>query len=120
MPRIFCIARSTQFAGWTASYSQGSNGRVTVLGQGGDVYGTGYSDQLTSASVPLPPSGDWVVHIGIYFACSFAGGEPRTDFDTEVAELGWFDPADPPQPCSPVIGLLRTDLASGNVPARFF
>ena len=59
-------------------------------------------------------------HIGIYFACSFAGGEPRTDFDTEVAEIGWFDPADPPQPCSPVIGLLRTDLASGSVPARFF
>ena len=59
-------------------------------------------------------------HIGIYFACSLVGGTQRTDFDTEVAEIGWFDPADPPPRTSPVIGLLRGDIASGSVPARFF
>lgn len=59
-------------------------------------------------------------HIGLYFACRAVGGEERTDFDTEVADVGWFDPAEPPAPPSPVIGLLRTDLAAGQVAARFF
>ena len=59
-------------------------------------------------------------HIGLYFACRAVGGEERTDFDTEVADVGWFDPAEPPAPPSPVIGLLRTDLAAGEVAARFF
>jgi ADP-ribose pyrophosphatase YjhB (NUDIX family) len=59
-------------------------------------------------------------HIGIYFQCSLLGGEPRTEWDTEVAEIGWFDPADAPQPCSPVINLLRNDLATGKAAARFF
>lgn len=59
-------------------------------------------------------------HLGVYFACSMVGGEARTEFDTEVAEMGWFDPADPPPGTSPVIPLLMADLASGSVPARFF
>ncbi len=59
-------------------------------------------------------------HIGIYFACSLAGGEMRTEFDSEVAEVGWFDPDDLPPKASPVISLLRADIASGEVPARFF
>ena len=59
-------------------------------------------------------------HIGVYFACSVVGGEMRTDSDTEVAEVGWFPPDDLPAKTSPVISLLRSDLASGEVPARFF
>ena len=59
-------------------------------------------------------------HIGLYFACRALSGEARTEFDTEVADVGWFDPTDPPSPPSPVIGLLIADLASGTVPARFF
>jgi ADP-ribose pyrophosphatase YjhB (NUDIX family) len=59
-------------------------------------------------------------HIGVYFACSLQGGEARTDFDTEVAEVGWFDPAEPPPRTSPVIPLLLADLASGEAAARFF
>jgi ADP-ribose pyrophosphatase YjhB (NUDIX family) len=59
-------------------------------------------------------------HIGIYFACSLVGGEPRAAFDTEVAEIGWFDPADPPPRTSPVIPLLLADVAAGQAAARFF
>lgn len=59
-------------------------------------------------------------HIGIYFACALSGGELRTDSDSEVAEVGWFHPDDLPPKASPVIGLLRSDLASGEVMARFF
>lgn len=59
-------------------------------------------------------------HIGIYFACSLRGGEARTSFDTEVAEVGWFDPAEPPPRASPVVPLLQGDLGRGEVAARFF
>ena len=59
-------------------------------------------------------------HIGVYFACSLLGGDARSEFDTEVAEVGWFDPADPPPRTSPVIPLLRADLATGEVASRFF
>jgi hypothetical protein len=63
----FSLVDGTQFAGWTASYSQGSNGPVTELGEGGDLYDTASVDELASASFPAPPPGDWVVHVGIYF-----------------------------------------------------
>jgi ADP-ribose pyrophosphatase YjhB (NUDIX family) len=59
-------------------------------------------------------------HIGLYFGCIVTGGSPRTEFDTEVAEVGWFDPEDPPQPTSPVIALLRHDMQSGHAAHRFF
>ena len=59
-------------------------------------------------------------HIGVYFACSLLGGMARTHFDTEVAEIGWFDPAEPPPRASPVVALLLGDLASGGTGARFF
>ena len=59
-------------------------------------------------------------HIGLYFACTPRGGDLRDAFDTEVAAVGWFDPDDPPAPTSPVIGLLKSDLASGQAAARFF
>lgn len=59
-------------------------------------------------------------HIGMYFACSLGGGEGRVDFDTEVAEVGWFDPDDAPPKTSPVIPLLLADIRAGQVAARFF
>lgn len=59
-------------------------------------------------------------HIGMYFDCSLRGGEARVDFDTEVAEVGWFDAADPPPKTSPVIPLLLADIRSSQVAARFF
>lgn len=59
-------------------------------------------------------------HIGMYFACSVVGGERRTDSDSEVAEVDWFHPDDLPPKTSPVISMLRADVASGDVPARFF
>ena len=59
-------------------------------------------------------------HIGFYFGCSLQGGDVRRAFDTEVAELGWFDPAEPPPRTSPVLPLLLADLAAGQVAARFF
>ena len=59
-------------------------------------------------------------HIGVYFACSLQGGDARTEFDTEVAEIGWFDPAEPPPRTSPVVPLLLADLGTGPMAARFF
>ena len=59
-------------------------------------------------------------HIGLYFACTAVGGEPRSEWDTEVADIGWFDPANPPEPASPVLPLLRADLDTGQAAARFF
>lgn len=59
-------------------------------------------------------------HIGVYFACSVVGGEARRSFDTEVAEIAWFDPDQLPERCSPVVGMVRNDVEAPRAPARFF
>lgn len=59
-------------------------------------------------------------HIGVYFACSVVGGEPRRDFDTEVAAIDWFAPDELPERCSPVVGMVRNDVGAARAPARFF
>lgn len=64
----FSLAGGTKFAGWTASYSKGSNGPTTELGRGGDLYDSGTGDQLTSVSFVVPPPGDWALHFDLFFA----------------------------------------------------
>jgi|GEM_PF-1948319 len=59
-------------------------------------------------------------HLGFYFGCSLVGGNPRETWDSEIAGIGWFDPADLPQPRNPAIDLFQSDMASGKTQARFF
>ncbi len=59
-------------------------------------------------------------HIGVYFACSVIGGEPRQIFDTEVADIDWFVPDQLPEHCSPVVSMVRNDINATRAPARFF
>lgn len=59
-------------------------------------------------------------HIGVYFACSVIGGSPRTEFDSEVANIDWFSPDELPERCSPVVSMVRNDVEAARAPARFF
>ena len=56
-----------------------------------------YSDP--AISVIRYPDGEAVQFVAAVFECRVLGGELRADH--ESLELGWFDPAAPPEPFSP-------------------
>jgi hypothetical protein len=68
----FALKNGTLFYEWWASYSAQSMGRVTQLGHGGGDFDPDSSETqppaLSQIDFPTPPSGDWVVHVSVYFA----------------------------------------------------
>jgi 8-oxo-dGTP pyrophosphatase MutT (NUDIX family) len=48
------------------------------------------------------------------FRCAIVGGAPTLPDTGEIAELGWFDPADPPQPITNLARLLLLPALRGE------
>ena len=67
----FSVAGGVEFSGWTATYSARSNSARKDLHSGGH----NFDSETTASQPPLsdevrfpsPPSGDWVVHVFVYF-----------------------------------------------------
>ncbi len=51
----------------------------------------------------------------VAFRCEIAGGEPAVPSTGEIAEVDWFDPHAPPEPCTNTLGPALEDALAGRL-----